>query len=77
MSASSDVRAVEELGRDLSRLIGGGALPPEAKESLRSLVDLSGCLASDNATMAATIAAQGAALAAQIAQLQRDLYGSR
>ena len=87
MSASPDVRAVEELGRDLSRLIGDGTLPPEAGEALRSLVDLSGRLASDNTTMAATItaqeariaelAAQGAALAAQVAQLQRDLYGSR
>ena len=87
MSASPDVRAVEELGRDLSRLIGDGTLPPEAGEALRSLVDLSGRLASDNTTMAATITAQeariaelaarGAALAARVAQLQRDLYGSR
>ena len=87
MSASSDARAVEALGRDLSRLIGTGTLPPEAEGSLRSLIDLSGRLVSDNAEMAATIAsqeariaalaAQGAALAAQISRLQRDLYGSR
>ena len=87
MSASSDVRAVEELGRDLSRLLGGGTLPPEAEEALRSLIALSGRLASDKAGMAATIAAQEArvaelaaqvaALTAQIVQLQRDLYGSR
>ena len=87
MSASSDVRAVEELGRDLSRLIGTGTLPPKAEKSLGSLIELAGRLAADNATMNATIAAQerqiaelaaqGAALAAQIAQLQRDLHGSR
>ena len=87
MSASSDARAVEELGRDLSRLLGGGTLPPEAEEALRSLIALSGRLASDKAGMAATIAAQEArvaelaaqvaALTAQIVQLQRDLYGSR
>ena len=87
MSASSDVRAVEELGRDLSRLIGDGTLPPKAGKSLGSLIELAGRLASDNATMSATItaqerqiaelAAQLAALTAQIAQLQRDLYGSR
>ena len=87
MSASCDVRAVEELGRDLSRLIGDGTLPPEAEKALRSLIERAGRLASDNATMAATIAAQEArivelatqlaALTAQIARLQRDLYGSR
>ena len=87
MSAPSDVGAVEELGRDLSRLLGDGALPPEAEEALRSLIALSRRLASDKAGMAATIAAQegqiaalaaqAAALTAQIAQLQRDLYGSR
>lgn len=88
MSAPSDaVREVEALGRDLSRLIGTGTLPPEAEESLRSLIELARRLASDNAEMAATIAAQEAriaelvaqvaALAAQVAQLQRDLYGSR
>ena len=87
MSASSDVRAVEELGRDLSRLIGTGTLPPKAGKSLGSLIELAGRLASDNATMSATIAeqerqiaelaAQLAALTAHIAQLQRDLYGSR
>ena len=70
MSAPSDVGAVEELGRELARLLGDGALPPEAEEALRSLIALSGRLASDKADMAAT-------LAAQIAQLQRDLYGSR
>ena len=89
MSASSDVRAVEELGRRLSRLLGGGGLQPEADEALRSLITLSGRLASDKAEMAATIAAQErqiAELMAQITvltaqitqlQLQRDLYGSR
>ena len=87
MSASSDVRAVEELGRRLSRLLGGGVLPPEAEEALRSLIALSGRLASDKAEMAATIAAQAGQIAelmaqitvitGQIAQLQRDLYGSR
>ena len=87
MSASCDVRAVEERGRDLSRLIGDGTLPPEAEKALRSLIERAGRLASDNATMAATIAAQEArivelatqlaALTAQIARLQRDLYGSR
>ena len=58
MSAPSDVGAVEELGRDLSRLLGDGALPPEAEEALRSLIALSRRLASDKAGMAATIAAQ-------------------
>ena len=87
MSASSDVRAVEALGRDLSRWLGDGTPPPEAEEALRSLIALSGRLASDKAGMTATIAAQEgqiaglaariAALTAQIAQLQRDLYGSR
>ena len=88
MSAPSDaVREVEALGRDLSRLIGTGTLPPDAEESLRSLIALARRLASDNAEMAATIAAQEeriaelvaqvAALAAQVVQLQRDLYGSR
>ena len=87
MSASSDVRAVEELGRDLSRLIGDGTLPPKAEKSLRSLIELAGRLASDNARMAekiaaqerqiAELAAQLAALTARIAQLQRDLHGSR
>ena len=87
MSVSSDVRAVEALGRDLSRLLGAGVLPPEAEEALRSLIALSGRLASDKADMAATIAAQErqlaelaaqvATLTARIVQLQRDLYGSR
>ncbi len=87
MNASSNVREVEDLGRDLSRLLGDGTLPPEAEEALRSLIGLSGRLASDNAELAATIAAQEgriaefvtqiAALTAQIVQLQRDLYGSR
>ena len=80
MSASSDVGAVEALGRDLSRLLGDGTLPPEAEEALRSLIALCRRLASDNADMAATIAAQErqiAALTARIVQLQRDLYGSR
>ena len=87
MTASSDVREIEDLGRDLSRFLGDGTLPPEAEEALRSLIELSGRLAPDNAEMAATITAQEgriaelvaqiAALAAQIAQLQRDLYGSR
>ena len=87
MSAPSDARAVEALGRDLSRLIGDGTLPPEAEEALRSLIALAERLASDNARMAVTIAAQEgriaelaaqvAALTAQIVQLQRDLYGSR
>ena len=57
MSAPSDLGAVEALGRDLSRLLGG-ALPPEAEEALRSLLALSRRLASDNVDMAATIAAQ-------------------
>ncbi len=87
MSVPSDVGAVEALDRDLSRLLGGGAVAPEAEEALRSLIALSRRLASDNVNMAATIAAQEgqiaelaaqvAALTAQIAQLQRDLYGSR
>ena len=87
MSASSDVRAAGDLGRELSRLIGTGTLPPEAGEALRALIALSGRLAPDNAGMAATIAAQEAriaelaaqiaALTARIALLQRDLYGSR
>lgn len=87
MSAPSDAGAVEELGRDLSRLLGDGTLAPEAGEALRSLIALSGRLASDKAGMAATIAAQEgqiaelaaqvAALTAQIARLQRDLHGSR
>ncbi len=87
MSAPSEAGQVEELGRELARLLGDGALPPEAEEALRSLIALSGQLASDKADMAATIAAQEgriaelaaevAALTAQIVQLQRDLYGSR
>ena len=81
-------RDVEAFGRDLTRRLGDGTLPPsEAEEALRSLIGLSGRLAALHADLAATIAAQetqmaelaaqGAALAAQIAQLQRDLYGSR
>ena len=87
MSVSCDVRAVEALGRDLSRLLGAGVLAPEAEEALRSLIALSGRLASDKAAMAATIAAQErqlaelagqiATLTTQIVQLQRGLYGSR
>ena len=87
MNASSNVREVEDLGRDLSRLLGDGTLSAEAEEALRSLIALSGRLASDKAELAATIAAQEgrivgfvaqiAALTARIAQLQRDLYGSR
>ena len=87
MSASPDVGDVEALGRELSRLLGDGALAPEAGESLRSLIGLSRRLASDRAELAATIsaqegqiaelAAQIAALTAQITQLQRDLHGSR
>ncbi|MDE0378983.1 MAG: IS66 family transposase [Rhodospirillales bacterium] len=87
MSAPSDIRAVEELGRELARLLGDGALPPEAADALRSLIALSERLASDKVDMAAMIAAQEgriaelaaqvAALTGQIALLQRDLYGSR
>ncbi len=87
MRAPSDAGAVEALGRDLSRLLGGGAVAPEAEGALQSLIALAGRLASDKAAMAAMIAAQEAriaelaaqlaALTARIAQLQRDLYGSR
>ena len=63
MSASPDVGDVEALGRELSRLIGDGALPPEAGESLRSLIGLSRRLASDRAELAATISAQGGHIA--------------
>ncbi len=85
--APSEVRADGDPGRDLSRLLGDGALPPEAGKSLASLIALTGRRVSDNAGMAATIAAQErriagfaarlAALTARIAQLQRDLYGPR
>ncbi len=87
MKASPDVRAVDELGRDLTRLLAGGTLPGEAAEALSSLIALAGRLAADKAAMAATIAAQegqiadlaaqAATLTTQIVQLQRDLYGSR
>ena len=74
-------RDVETFGRDLTRRLGDGTLPPsEAEEALRSLIGLSGRLATLHADLATTIAAQErqmAELAAQIAQLQRDLYGSR
>ena len=81
-------RDVETLGRDLTRRLGDGTLPPpEAEEALRSLIGLSGRLAALHADLAETIAAQEAriaelaaqlgALTAQIARLQRDLYGSR
>ena len=87
MSASPDVRDVEALGRELSGLIGTGALAPEAEEALGSLIGLSRRLEADKAEMAATVAAQEgriaelvaqiAALTHQVAQLQRDLHGSR
>ena len=87
MSASPDVRDVEALGRELSGLIGTGALAPEAEEALGSLIGLSRRLEADKAGMAATVAAQEgriaelvaqiAALTHQVAQLQRDLHGSR
>ena len=87
MSASPDARDVEALGRELSGLIGTGALAPEAEEALGSLIGLSRRLEADKAGMAATVAAQEgriaelvaqvAALTHQVAQLQRDLYGSR
>lgn len=87
MSASFDVRAAGDLGRELSRLIGTGTPPPEAGEALRALIALTGRLAPDNATMNATIAEQErriagfaarlAALTAHITQPRRDLYGSR
>ena len=81
-------RDVETFGRDLTRRLGDGTLPQsEAEEALRSLIGLSGRLVALHADLAATIAAQErqigefaaqvTALAAQIAQLQRDLYGSR
>ncbi len=35
-------RDVETLGRDLSRLLGDCTLPPEAEDSLRSLIGPSG-----------------------------------
>lgn len=87
MNTPSDVREIEELVRVLSVWLEDGTVPPEAAGALRSLIALSGRLASEKAGMAATIAAQEekigelvaqvAALTGQIARLQRDLYGSR
>ena len=87
MSALSDVREAERLGRELSAWLGNGALPEEAEEALRPLIELAGRLASDKAGLAATVtaqegqiaelAAQVAALTARVARLQRDLHGPR
>ncbi|MDE0240911.1 MAG: hypothetical protein OXQ84_12070 [bacterium] len=57
MNASPDARAVDELGRDLTRLHCCGTLPGEDAEALSSLIALAGRLAADKAAMAATIAA--------------------
>ncbi len=67
-------------GRELSRWPGTGALPREAEEPLRSPGGLSG---PQTATVAAREGrtagplAQVAALTAQVARLERDLYGPR
>ena len=77
---SAEVRAVEDLGRELGRLVGNGAVAPQADEALASLIALATQLASDKARLEATIAEQMAritVLADQVAQLQRALYGSR
>ena len=68
--AAGLARDVETLGRDLSRWLGDDALPPEAAEAFRLLIDLSGRLAALHGELAATIAAQAghtAELAATIA----------
>ena len=68
--AAGLARDVETLGRDLSHWLGNDALPPEAAEAFRLLIDLSGRLAALHGELAATIAAQAghtAELAATIA----------
>ncbi len=79
-TASPDAGGIGGLGRELSRWLGTGALPPEAEEPLRSLVELSGLQAATVAAQEGRIAgllAQVAALTAQVARLERDLYGPR
>ena len=71
---------VGEPGRELSRWLGTGALPPEVEEPLRSPGGLS---VRQTATVAAQegriaeLAATNTALTERIARLERDLYGSR
>ncbi len=80
-TASPDAAGgIGELGRELSRWLGTGALPPEAEGPLRSPGGLSGLQAATVAAQEGRIAellAQVAALTAQVARLERDLYGPR
>ena len=74
--AAGLAREVETLGRELSRWLGDGGLPPEADEALRSLSAVSGRLSALQAEMVATIdtqAGQTADLAATIATQERQI----
>ena len=67
-------------GRELSRWLGTGALPPEAEGPLRSPGGLSGRRAATAAAREGRTAgplAQAATLTARVARLERDLYGPR
>ncbi len=79
-TASPDAGGIGELGRELSRWLGTGALPPEAEGPLRSPGGLSGPQAATAAAREGRTAgplAQAAALTARAARLERDLYGPR
>ncbi len=79
-TASPDAGGIGGPGRELSRWLGTGALPPEAEEPLRSPGGLSGLQAATAAAREGRTAgplAQVAALTAQVARLERDLYGPR
>jgi len=71
---------IETLVRELPRLLEETVLAPQLAAMLRSLIDLSGQLAARaRAQETHIVETQGAltALSAQIARLERDLYGSR
>jgi len=71
---------IEILVRELPRLLEETVLAPQLAGMLRSLIDLSGQLAARaRAQETHIVETQGAltALSAQIARLERDLYGSR
>ena len=85
--AAALARDIETLGRNLGAWLGKNLLPPEAAEALRSLIERPGRVAALQGEVAAAIAAQESdlaelvtpvtALSAQIARLERTLYGSR
>ncbi len=79
-TASPDAGGAGGPGRELSRWLGTGALPPEAEGPLRSPGGLSGPQAATAAAREGRTAgplAQVAALTARAARLERDLYGPR